>query len=93
MSSTSNEYRRVWRQIEIANYISRCDDALRAELELYDGAWPDWLTVPPMPAQSSSLRAAFVHWLDEIRKKSGKPIGVYFETPRDTASREIFPAA
>jgi hypothetical protein len=45
-----------------------------------------------LPLLRASLRAAFVHWLDEIREKSGKPIGVYFETPRDIERREIFPA-
>jgi hypothetical protein len=74
------EFQHIWRQVEIANYITQCDDALQAELERGNGDWPDWLIVPRMP-QSNNLRAAFAHWLDEIREKSPKPIRIYFERP------------
>jgi hypothetical protein len=63
----------------IADYISQCDDALRAEQERCNGAWPDRLTVPLWPGRVE--RVAFVHWLDEIRAKSGKTIGIDFEPP------------
>src|SRR5271168_1645069 len=63
----------------IANYISRCDDALQHELERNSGQWPDCITVP---VPYFKERDALPHWLAELRQKSGKDIRLYFEQPK-----------
>jgi hypothetical protein len=79
-----NERNRDRRAASIAAYITLCDDALQAELERHNGEWPDHVTVPLWPGPVERL--AFVHWLDELRGKTGKTIRVEFKTP-------LFPAA
>lgn len=70
---------REQRAASVAAYITKCDDALHIELERTGGEWPDSMTVPFWPG--SIERAAFVRWLDEVRAKSGKQIGVEFDPP------------
>jgi hypothetical protein len=52
---------------------------LHIELERTGGEWPDSVTVPFWPGPIE--RAAFVRWLDEVRAKNGKQIGVEFDPP------------
>jgi hypothetical protein len=70
----------------LADYISQCDDALHAELERRNGQWPDHLTVP-LPHCNTLLRCALNHWLDELRRKSGRPIRIDFDPPHPTQRR------
>jgi hypothetical protein len=72
------ERNRDRRAASIAAYITLCDDALQAELERNNGRWPDHVTVPFWPGRAERL--AFVHWLDELRGKTGKTILIEFET-------------
>jgi hypothetical protein len=67
----------------IAQYITQCDDALKATRERINGHWPESVTLPLWPGQIE--RIALVHWLDEVHAKAGKTIRIEFEpTPSRT---------
>jgi len=68
--------RQLQRQARIAAYITRCDDALRAELERLGGLWPDRLTVPMWPGRTE--RFSLVHWIDELTISNGRRLQLNF---------------